>query len=402
MAANNYLVRAPLLDPKQKVIGYKFAWQKTGESRESGEMAGEADLLQLWDLVAEHAVDARLGLLFLDAIPAVLSAAALQSLPPASTVLVLNRADLVDEDHLALAAALRRRGFGLSLRDADLACLEADETLLPLVTHVELAADHPELAAISKLARNRKIPLSVVVNRFSGWQEFDACALMGLNGVFGNLCLTPRPPNPAEKPSPQAVLILQLMQLVQDNADIRHLEKILNQDATIAEKLLHHMNSARFGLDGRIESMRQAVAMLGYKPLFRWLSLLLAVTSKSGFSPALLQAAIIRGRFIELLGQGLLHKGEADNLFVVGTFSVLDQLLGIPVEEVFRQVVLPEPVALALRSREGVYGPFLALAEACERDEGGAAALASALSMDAQRVNQAHLAATLWAQNIKL
>jgi len=116
----------------------------------------------------------------------------------------------------------------------------------------------------------------------------------------------------------------------------------------------------------------------------------------------LLQAAIIRGRFIELLGQGLLHKSEADNLFVVGTFSLLEQLLGIPVDEVFTQVVLPESVVQALRSREGVYGPFLALAEACERDEGHAAELASALSMDAQRVNQAHLAATLWAQNIKL
>lgn len=399
MAANSYLVRAPLLDPKQQVIGYKFAWQKTGES---GDLAREAEQHQLFSFVAEHVGDARLGLLFLDAHSAVLSAAALQILPPASTVLVLNRADLVDEDHLAPAAGLRRRGFGLALRDADLAWLESDETVVPLITHVELGADHPELAPISKLARSRKIPLSVVVNRFPGWREFDACALMGLNGIFGDICRTPRLPNPAEKPSPQAVLILQLMQLVQDNADIRHLEKILNQDGSISEKLLHHMNSARFGLDGRIESMRQAVAMLGYKPLFRWLSLLLAITSKSGFSPALLQAAIIRGRFIELLGQGLLHRSEADNLFVVGTFSLLDQLLGIPVDQVFSQVVLPEPVALALRSREGVYGPFLALAEACEQDDGGAEALASALSMDAQRVNQAHFAAMVWAQNIKL
>jgi EAL and modified HD-GYP domain-containing signal transduction protein len=399
MAEEKYLVRAPLLDPKQKVLGYKFTWQETGENSEA---PAEAELRQLLSFVAEQVTDAKLGLLLFDAVPAMLSAAALHCLPPSGTVLVLSRADLVDEDHVALAAGLRKRGFGLALRDADLACLEADEVLLPLVTHVELGADHPELAAISKLARNRKIPLSLVVNRFPGWREFDACALMGLSGVFGNICRSSRPPNPAEKPSPQAVLILQLMQLVQDNADIRHLEKILNQDATIAEKLLHHMNSARFGLDGRIESMRQAVAMLGYKPLFRWLSLLLAMTSKSGFSPALLQAAIIRGRFVELLGQGLLHKSETDNLFVVGMFSLLDQLLGIPVDEVFSQVVLPEPVAQALRSREGVYGPFLALAEACEQGDGAGAALADALSVNASRVNQAHLAAIAWAQNIKL
>lgn len=396
MPENNYLVRAPLLDPKQKAVGYKLSWQK-----KEGESSDEADLRQLLAFVAEHVPDSSLGFLFLDAVPAMLSAAALQILPPSKTVLVLNRADLVDENHVALAAALRTRGFGLALRDADLACLEQDETLLPLVTHVMLNAGHPEQAAIAKLAKTRKAPLSVVVDGFPGWREFDACALMGLNGIVGNLCFMPRKPNPDEKPSSQAILILQLMQLVQDNADIRHLEKILNLDSAISEKLLHHMNSARFGLDGHIESMRQAVSMLGYKPLFRWLSLLLAMTSKSGFSPALLQAAIVRGRFIELLGQGLLHKSEAENLFVVGTFSLLDQLLGIPVDEVFSQVVLPEAVAQALRSREGALGPFLSLAEACEREDGGAAALADALSMNAERVNQAHLAALAWAQNIK-
>lgn len=390
MSEDRYLVRAPLLDPKQKVIGYRLAWQKNSKS---SEIPNEAELRHLLTFLAEHVTDSKLGLLFLDAVPAVLSAAALHSLSPSSTVLKLNRADLVDENHVALATSLRTRGFGLALRDADLACLETDATLLPLVTHAELGAGHPELAAITRLAKSRKVSLSVVVNQYSGWREFDACALMGLNGFFGNLCLTPRKPNPSEKPSSQAILILQLMQLVQDNADIRHLEKILNQDAVIAEKLLHYMNSAKFGLDGHIESMRQAVALLGYRPLFRWLSLLLAMTSKAGFSPALLQAAIIRGRFMELLGQGLLHKSEADNLFVVGTFSLLDQLLGIPLNEVFSQVVLPETVVQALRAREGVCGPFLALAEACEREDGGAAALANALSMNAERVNQAHLAA---------
>lgn len=396
MAENNYLVRAPLLDPKQKVTGYQLVWQKNGEP------SSDAELRQLLAFVAEHVASARLGWLFLDASPALYGAAALNVLAPSSTVLVLNRADLVEEDHLVLATALRKRGFGLALRDADLASLESDETLLPLITHVRIGAGHPELAMINRYAKTRKFPLSVVVDQFPGWREFDACALMGLSGLFGNFCLTPRVPNPAEKPSSQAILILQLMQLVQDNADIHHLEKILNQDASISEKLLHHMNSARFGLDGQIASVRQAVTMLGYKPLFRWLSLLLATTSKSGFCPALLQAAIIRGRFIELLGQGLLPKSEADSLFIVGTFSLMDQLLGISMDEVFRQVVLPEAVAQALRSRDGVYGPFLALAESCEREDGSTAALADALSMEAERINQAHLAAMVWAQNIKL
>ena len=36
---------------------------------------------------------------------------------------------------------------------------------------------------------------------------------------------------------------------------------------------------------------------------------------------------MVRGRFAELLGQGSLTKNEAENLFFVGMYSLLDQLL---------------------------------------------------------------------------
>jgi EAL and modified HD-GYP domain-containing signal transduction protein len=398
MVENNYLVRSPLLDPKQNVVGYKLAWQKNSPS-------SDGQLIELLNFVAPNIASAKLGFLFLAANPAVFGAAALQTLPPANTVLVLSRADLVDEENLARASMLRSRGFKLALHDADLAFLETDEVILPIITHLMLDAADANLAAINKLAKNRKIALTVVVDCLPSWQAFDARALMGLSGFFKNLCTTPRPSSSNQKLSWQAILLLQLMQLVQDNADIQHLEKLLNQDASIAERLLGHLNSARFGLGGHIASVRQAVTMLGYKPLFRWLSLLLATTCKPGFCPAMLQTAIIRGRFIELLGQGVLPKSEADNLFIVGIFSLLDQLLEIPVDEIFSHVVLPEDVSKALRSGDGVYGSYLALAVACEREDGGGddvAAIAAAMGMDAVRINQAHMAAIVWAQNIKL
>ena len=51
---------------------------------------------------------------------------------------------------------------------------------------------------------------------------------------------------------------------------------------------------------------------------------------------------------------------------------------------------------------DGMYGPFLALAESCEQDDGNSAALADALFMSAEQVNRAHLSALAWAQNLKL
>jgi c-di-GMP-related signal transduction protein len=128
---------------------------------------------------------------------------------------------------------------------------------------------------------------------------------------------------------------------------------------------------------------------LGYTPFLRWLSLLLATTNPVDFSPALLQAAMIRGRF-------------AENLFIVGMFSSLDQFLGIPVQDVLKQITLPEAIAQASLTRGGVYGPFLVLAEACEREHDCASEFADALFMTAAQVNHEHLSALAWAQTIKL
>ncbi|MDI1239435.1 MAG: HDOD domain-containing protein [Polaromonas sp.] len=398
MFETKYLVRAPLLDPRQNVLGYKLGWQK----KENGAaLSREADLRQLLAFVGEHAAE-RLGLLYVEAVPGLLTADALKSVSPATTVLVLQQDALLDSGHMTLVVSLIEQGYAVALQDADLARLAASPALLSIVTQVEVAHDHPDLAAISRLSQISASSFSVLVRRFPGWREFDACASLGLNGFFPNLCMAARESNPRGELGPQAALILKLMKMVQDNADVRELEKVLKHDATISYKLFRYINSAGFGIEVEIESLRLAVAMLGYRPLFRWLSLLLAATSSTGFSPALMQAAIVRGHFAELLGRGALPKSEAENLFFVGMFSLLDRLLGIPMQEVMSRILLPEPVVQALLAREGPYGPFLALVEACEQEDGCAALYADALFMTAADVNQAHVSALAWAQNIKL
>lgn len=301
-------------------MGYKLGWQN---SEKSSDLSTGANLRQLLTLVAERPGKTQSDRFFLDTGPAVLPAEILQSLSPKNTVLMLNQADLVNASNLSLVMSLHAQGFGLALCDVDHALLESNDGLLSLMTHVELGIDHPDLTGIANFARLAEPPLSVVVKKVSDWQEFDACAALGLMSFFGNLCSSPRKLGQSAELGPQTVLILQLMQMVQDNADIRDLEKVLKRDATLSYKLFRYINSASFGIEVEIESLRHAVTMLGYSPLYRWLSLLLAMTNTASFSPALLQAAIVRGRFIELLGQRLLSRSEAESLFVVGLFSWL-------------------------------------------------------------------------------
>ena len=400
----NFILREVLLDPAMRVLGYELTWQNA-----DGYLSqpSEADLQSMAAFVGERFTHAERGYLmegtklFLGATPESLRSGAMAGLSPHNTVLTIQRSDLGDASAIDDIKAAREAGFGILLRDADLT--NGDKALLPLVTHLELRYGSPEFAMQSRsLATFSQAGLQVLARGVHSWVDFDACAALKLDAFVGNLYLTTRPGIQAKGLNAAQTMILQLMDMVRKNADVRQLEGVLKRDAALSYKLLRYINSAGFGLGTEIQSLRHAVTMLGYSPLYRWLSVLLATASSGAQSPALMQTAIVRGRFAELLGQSFLPRAEAENLFVAGMFSLLDRLLGIPMEEVLDNIQLSEPVSQALLTRDGIYGPFLALAEACEKDNGSVGPLADSLFISASQVNEAHLAALVWAQSVKL
>ena len=398
MHDTNFIVREALLDPSMNVIGYELSWQNA-----DGYLSqpSEADLQSMVAFVGERFSHAERGYLmagtkiFIGVTPETIRSGLLAHLSPNDTVLTIDRADLGDASALDDIKAVREAGFGVLFRDADLS--GSDQNLIPLASHIELRSGTPEFVAQAALHPT----LIHIARRVHGWSEFEASAALGFDSFVGNLYMTSRPGAHPKGANAAQTMILQLMDMVRKNADVRQLEGVLKRDAALSYKLLRYINSAGFGLGAEIQSLRHAVTMLGYSPLYRWLSILLASASTSQHSPLLMQMAVVRGRLAELLGQSFLPRVEAENLFVAGMFSLLDKLLGIPMEEVLDSIQLSESISQALQSREGIYGPFLALAEACEKDVDAVGPLADALFISAVQVNEAHMSALVWAQSLK-
>lgn len=399
----NFIVREPLLDPKQRVIGFQLSWQHPEQTTE----LSIEDFSSLMEFVAEQLNDEETGfllgdsMLFLDAVPELLHAEGLKLLPPQNTVLILSKKDFTNSSTLEAIKELRQLGYGICMKDADLSTLE--RSFFAQISHIEVQFDAGNFSSQAKMyAALKQSEIRMVSRKVANWHDFDACAALGLDSFVGKLHLIPRP-NPAQKGLNSAqTTILQLMEMIRKNADVQQLETVVKRDAALAYKLLRYINSAGFGLRTEVQSLKHAVTILGYSPLYRWLSLLLATASTSGSSPVLLETAIVRGRFAELLGQPYMSKTEAENLFVSGMFSLLDRLLGLPMSEVLSSIQLPESVTEALISRSGIYGPYLALAEACELNSMLVGSLAESLRIKPIDVNKAHLSALVWAKNITL
>lgn len=258
----------------------------------------------------------------------------------------------------------------------------------------------PALATLIGKTGSLGVPVVLNVGSHAACQaalEAGASAVAGwffLHGIDGQAKATTLAPSEAHT--------IQVLNLVRQNADLRDIETALKQDVALSYKLLRYINSAGFGLSCEIQSFRHAVTILGYEKLNRWLSLLLAHSSKDPMAPVLLHTAITRGRLMELLGQDLVDRQEHDNLFITGAFSLLDVMLGVTMETALEAMHLPEPISDALIGDTGVYAAFLDLARACEAGDGAdLARQAGMLGLSAQQVNTAQLEALAFAEKLE-
>ena len=402
--ADGYVAYTLLLDAQKRVAGYKLGWRPAARPEEAPDAITQFKALVA--CVTEHLnppdTPWQLGRseLFFDVNAESLALGALQSLPPEYTVFCVELADLANHDLRPVLMFLREQGFSFMLRGAT--ALPEDHELLGMVTHFDVAGGDPMLVAAARRGEQPDhMPIQPIATRMASWKDFEACAARRIDVFADASCGLPPPvvKTGSHALEPESILIMRLLQMIQRNEDLREIEAALKRDAALTYRLLRHMNSPAVGAGVEIHSLHHAVTMLGYSPLFRWLSMLLATSNPTGSPPFMMKKAIMRGRFVELMGEIMLPRGESDNLFVVGMFSLIDQLLGIPMQEVLSKVQLSDSVQQAILTRGGVYGPFLSLAEACELDTGDAPRLAEALLLSAAQVNAAHLSALAWSQD---
>jgi c-di-GMP-related signal transduction protein len=384
-----------LLDPKKQIIGYRMHWDGGAAQRPAAELQALVDTVAAAFMHGDRGwLMGKVGLLF-DVTSETVRDLDWRGLPPKRIILCWRAEDLQDaESMLPMLKILREDGFGNLVAGE----LPQDKALCELLTHYDVTGGDAAHMTAARTANRRG--LIAFASEMGNWADFDALAARRVPVLLGPGTHPPLVVAPRDKLQPETILIVRLLQMVQRNEDVREIESALKHDAALTYRVLRLISSPGVGCGIEVESVRHAVAMLGYARLFRFLSQLLTETEARHSPPFLMKKAIIRGRFVELLGQNLLGAKHGDNLFLAGMFSVIDQLLGMSMTDLMEKVQLADAVQIAILKHEGIYGPMLSLAMTCELDPAGAEAMAERLFMSTHQVNAAHLAAIAWAQEI--
>ena len=152
-------------------------------------------------------------------------------------------------------------------------------------------------------------------------------------------------------PASKTGLLRLLMEINRPEIDFDRLEELIKSDVALSVRLLRFLHSAGFGWRHEVNTIGQALRVLGERPARKWASLVALTLIGEDKPPELLQTTLVRAQLCEQLGaEAALPEREAD-LFLVGLLSTLDAMLDRPMDEVLAQLSV-SPRCVRRSSRE--------------------------------------------------
>lgn len=258
---------------------------------------------------------------------------------------------------IAALTALKAEGFTLALDDYIF-----DEHLEPFLNIADIIKLDVMALGIEKLEEKivelRPYNRKLLAEKVETEAEFLLCQRLGFDYFQGYYFCRPQIITGRKLEGNQLALLELMQKLAQPDISVEELSGLVELDIALSYRLLRYVNSALYGFQREISSIREAVVMLGLDALIRLVNMIVV----SGFGndrQDICLATLQRGRMCEEIAIRMGRAKDAPTYFMAGIFSNLDALLGIPLKELVEQLPLSMDVKLALTTHQGELGELL-------------------------------------------
>lgn len=150
--------------------------------------------------------------------------------------------------------------------------------------------------------------------------------------------------------------------------DFPALATSISRDAVLCYKLLRYINCASFSERSEIHTLEQALRLIGSNNLKQWATLILTSQLAERENSELERRTLIRANMCRGLAEKE-GKASADEAFLVGLLSTLNEALDTPLEDLLDSLALSTDIAFALLFEEGALGHLLEQVRHFEKEE---------------------------------
>jgi EAL and modified HD-GYP domain-containing signal transduction protein len=393
-----YVARQPIFDREEKVFGYELLFRDGLENAFHGDTdeASRATLDRTLLMGLDVLCDGRRA--FVNCTRDTLIKGLVTLLPSTTTVVEILETVPGDPDVVAACQSLREAGYMIALDDyvAD----DPREGLTSLAdiikVDMQLTTEEQRIAMIQRLGGRH---CRMLAEKIETHAEFVRARDQGFVYFQGYFFRRPEMMNTHDMPANQMNYLRMLQEVSRPELEIKVLEQLVKAEASVCYRLLRYLNSAMFGFQSEIHSVRHALSILGERDVRRWVRLVAAVGAGQEKTSDLVLSALVRGRFGELLSPRVAH-GESD-LFLLGLLSLIDAMLEIPIEDVLEKIPLDHETKAVLLGQPSLLRPVYQLMLAHESGEWEAAAeLSGKLHLDSEDVAGLYWQAQEWARQV--
>lgn len=271
-----------------------------------------------------------------------------------------------DENVLSACQDLKRAGYRLALDDVF--CDEQLEGFLGVADIIKVdvqAADAPTQARLRRIAAGRR--KRCLAEKVETREGMEAALAVGYDYFQGYFFSRPVVLVGRDVPITQLHSLQVLKDSLRSDLDTRRFEAIIKRDAALAYKLLRYINAPAFAIRHKVHSIKHALDLLGIESVQRWLCLVLLNEMAGPRLQELIVLATVRARFCEQLADKVRMSDRSQDLFLIGLLSLLDALVGKPMDDLVAMLPLADDLAEALLGKRNRLRDILEIVLAYER-----------------------------------
>ena len=270
------------------------------------------------------------------------------SLPSKQTVIELTEDIEPDAEVVEAVRAIRARGYRIALDDFQPSPRMAPFIELANMIKVEMCTPKPQQEVMLREFHSRGIHM--LSEKVETDADYRWALRAGYDYFQGHFFARPAVMQGTQIPAVKIHCLRLIQEAHRPELDFNRLSTLISQDVSFSYKLMRYANSARFGRQTKIHSIRRALVVLGEYGIRKWIAIAALHTIADDKPGELITQSLVRGRFCELLAVASGQSIE-DQAFLVGLFSMLDALLDRPLGDVIQDLGLAPALDSVLRGK---------------------------------------------------
>jgi c-di-GMP-related signal transduction protein len=388
-APTRFVARQPIFDRQEQVFGYELLFRSGQENRYTAS-DGDAAACDVADNFLNSALTLTAGRkAFINCTRQFLVNEYATLLPKDQAVIEILETIEPDADVLGACRKLREMGYLLALDDFVYAEKFQPFVDLASIIKIDFKLSPPDQRqrAVEKFG---PLGIQLLAEKVETRAEFAEASSAGYEYFQGYFFCKPQIVPSVHIPAFKVHYLRILQAVNKPELDRSEIVSLIDREVSLCYKLLRFVNSTG-----------HALALLGDRELRKWTSVA-AVLGIAGNKPnELVLTSLARGHCLELLAANPNSQIDRSCMFLLGTFSLMDAMLGRPVSEIVSEIALPEVVRAALLGEPNRYRKFLDLVTAYEAGNWtNVSELVVELRHNEGQVSAAYLEALDWAQKL--